>query len=281
METTWWQITIGTTPDREDILFWLLQNFGCQGMATQSQGEGILISAYVPTETRSEEDLQQFALTTAQDYDITDIKWELLPEEDWSLSWKQHWQPDPVGKSLIIYPAWLQVPPTIDRLVIRLDPGSAFGSGAHPTTRMCLEALEEVVSPQTRSIADLGCGSGILGIAAYRLGVKEIYSADLDPLALKATRHNWQLNQLPPDSLVLIQGSLGNLPPVEGFVCNILAEPILEMIPGFQQLGQWGILSGLLIDQVPVITTALQAHHWAVSKLLRQEQWACLIIGQL
>ncbi len=279
METNWWQITIGTTADREDILFWVLQNFGCQGMATQSQGEKIVISAYVPTETRSEAELQHFALTLAQDYDITDIKWESIPEEDWSFSWKQHWQPDPIGKNLIIYPAWIEVPAQIDRVVIRLDPGSAFGSGAHPTTRMCLEALEEVVSPQTRSIADLGCGSGILGIAAYRLGVKQIYSADLDPLAIKATRHNWELNQFPSEDLVVIQGSLGDLPPVEGFVCNILAEPILEMMPGFKQLGEWGILSGILVDQVPIINTALQAHQWNVTKLMRQEQWACLIIS--
>jgi ribosomal protein L11 methyltransferase len=279
METNWWQITIGTTADREDILFWVLQNFGCQGMATQSQGEEIVISAYVPTETRSEAELQHLALTIAQDYDITDIKWESIPEEDWSLSWKQHWQPDPIGKNLIIYPAWIEVPAQIDRVVIRLDPGSAFGSGAHPTTRMCLEALEEVVSPQTRSIADLGCGSGILGIAAYRLGVKQIYSADLDPLAIKATRHNWELNQFPSEDLVVIQGSLGDLPPVEGFVCNILAEPILEMMPGFKQLGEWGILSGILVDQVPIINTALQAHQWNVTKLMRQEQWACLIIS--
>ncbi len=279
METNWWQITIGTTADREDILFWVLQNFGCQGMATQSQGEKIVISAYVPTETRSEAELQHFALTLAQDYDITDIKWESIPEEDWSFSWKQHWQPDSVGKNLIIYPAWIEVPAQIDRVVIRLDPGSAFGSGAHPTTRMCLEALEEVVSPQTRSIADLGCGSGILGIAAYRLGVKQIYSADLDPLAIKATRHNWELNQFPSEDLVVIQGSLGDLPPVEGFVCNILAEPILEMMPGFKQLGEWGILSGILVDQVPIINTALQAHQWNVTKLMRQEQWACLIIS--
>lgn len=282
METTWWQITIVTNPDLEDIVFWLLQNFGCQGMAV-AQTDRMVISAYVTTEARSETEVGDFAQGLARDYGIREVQWQTVPEEDWSSSWKQHWQPDPIGENLIIYPAWVEVPPSLERRVIRLDPGSAFGSGAHPTTRMCLEALENLVSNQTKTIVDLGCGSGILGIAAHRLGVGYIYSTDIDPLALKATRHNWELNQFDPDRLVICQGSLAELlehlpHPVEGFTCNILAEPILGMIPDFAQLGQWGILSGFLFEQCPVITTSLQAHGWAIQQVLRQEQWACLVV---
>jgi ribosomal protein L11 methyltransferase len=278
MDRTWWQITIGAGAGEEDFLFWLLQNWGCQGMETVTRGEGILVSAYVSTTTRSEADLAEFAHRLAQDYGIKDITWQIMPEEDWQHAWRQHWQPDPVGKSLIIYPAWWEVPPVLDRLVIRLDPGGAFGSGAHPTTRLCLEALEEMVSPQTASFADLGCGSGILGIAAHRLGAQQIYSADIDPVAVQATRYNWELNQFPPDRLVVLQGSIEDLPPVDGFVCNILAEPILAMVPHFSRLGQWGILSGMLLEQVGVIRDALQVHGWTIPKVLQQEQWAGMII---
>ena len=92
--------------------------------------------------------------------------WDEVADEDWSLSWKQHWQPDPVGIGLLILPAWLEVPAEhSDRLVIRMDPGSAFGTGSHPTTRLCLEALEQN-PPRGALVADLGCGSGVLGLAA-------------------------------------------------------------------------------------------------------------------
>lgn len=284
METTWWQITIGANAELEDIVFWLLQGWGCQGMATVTTADGVVISAYVPTETRSAAELAAFAQRLSQDYGIKEVQWKTIAEEDWSSSWKQHWQPDPIGRSLIVYPAWIEVPPDLDRYVIRLDPGSAFGSGAHPTTRLCLEALEEMVSATTNTIVDLGCGSGILSIGAQRLGAARIYSVDIDPLAIKATRYNWELNQLDPDRLALVEGSLTELlevlpHPADGFVCNILAEPILGMIPQFHRLGGWGILSGILTSQTEVITNSLQAHDWTVSKVLQEEQWACLVIN--
>jgi len=108
------------------------------------------------------------------------ISWEHQDDEDWSLSWKQHWEADPVGRRLLILPAWLELPPEhAERLVIRMDPGSAFGTGSHPTTRLCLEAIEQLAedrgSPAAPDlgpirVADLGCGSGILGIAAAPAG---------------------------------------------------------------------------------------------------------------
>ena len=91
---------------------------------------------------------------------LPDGHWDDVADEDWSLSWKQHWQADPVGTGLLILPAWLEVlPEHADRLVIKMDPGSAFGTGSHPTTRLCLEALEQS-PPQGALVADLGCGSG-------------------------------------------------------------------------------------------------------------------------
>ena len=116
--------------------------------------------------------------------------WEELADEDWSLSWKKHWQPDPVGQRLLILPAWLEVPEEhADRLVLKMDPGSAFGTGSHPTTRLCLEALEEM-PPHDQRVADLGCGSGVLGLASLALGASEVLAADTDSLAVRATTDN-------------------------------------------------------------------------------------------
>ena len=119
------------------------------------------------------------------------ITWFEQSDEDWSLSWKQHWEPDPVGRRLLILPAWLELPAEhADRLVIRMDPGSAFGTGSHPTTRLCLEAIEDLPGLEGARVADLGCGSGILGIAALLQGAASVAAADTDSLAVRATADN-------------------------------------------------------------------------------------------
>lgn len=162
----------------------------------------------------------------------------------------------------MVYPAWIAPPTGELRHIIYLDPGSAFGTGTHPTTQLCLEAIEmrlaDQALPPNFTFADIGCGSGILAIAALLLGAKKAYAVDTDILAVKATEHNRQLNQIPESQLWVAEGDLNTLrvhlqEPVDGFACNILLEPILEMIPQFHLLlkpNGWGILSGILVDQV-------------------------------
>ena len=109
--------------------------------------------------------------------------WQRIKNEDWSQTWKRYWKPDPVGKCLLILPDWLKVPPIYhDRKIIRIDPGSAFGTGSHATTRLCLEALERT-NIRALKIADIGCGSGIRGLAALKLGAESVYAVYVDSLA--------------------------------------------------------------------------------------------------
>jgi ribosomal protein L11 methyltransferase len=214
------------------------------------------------------------------------LRWELQPEEDWALSWKRHWQPDPVGQRLLILPAWLQVPAErAERLALLIDPGSAFGTGSHPTTRLCLEALEKRSLTGSR-VADLGCGSGILGIASLVLGASEVLASDTDSLAVRATAENAALNQagahlqVQLGSADVLQQLLAGAP-ADLLLCNILAPVLTALTPAFSELltarGE-GLLSGLLVDQAPALTAHLEAHGWRVTTEAEQGRWALLAI---
>lgn len=214
------------------------------------------------------------------------VTWTLIDEEDWSKSWKEHWQPEPIGDRFLITPAWLSPPEGNERLVLRLDPGVAFGTGAHPTTQLCLESLEMRLTydPTPVTIADIGCGSGILSIGALLLGAKRVYAVDTDDLAVDSAIGNRELNNISADQLPIIHGSLDDLTklidaPVDGVVCNILAEVIMDLIPHLHTLvtpDGWGILSGILLDQSKLVADTLEQHGWVVATLWRRQEWCCL-----
>ena len=213
--------------------------------------------------------------------------WDEVADEDWSLSWKQHWQPDPVGQQLLILPAWLEVPMEhADRLVIRMDPGSAFGTGSHPTTRLCLEALE-AAPPQGLLVADLGCGSGVLGLASLLLGADAVLAADTDSLAVRATEGNRTLNDCSEQRLKVALGSMETLQALlagrraDLLLCNILAPVIEALSPGFESLiapNGRALLSGLLVDQAPRLKEVLKTQGWRVTQELAQGRWGLLEI---
>ncbi len=211
------------------------------------------------------------------------VSWSLIEDEDWSKSWKKYWQPQPVGDRLLINPAWMEPPADSSRLVLKLDPGTAFGTGTHATTRLCLESLEmRLGGNNAATLADIGCGSGILSIGAILLGAQRVYAVDTDPLAVKATAENRQLNGIEPDRIQVNLGSIDSLQasePVDGILCNILAEIIVDLIPHFNAIAKestWGILSGVLLDQSQWVADTLEAHGWTVATLWRRDDWCCL-----
>ena len=291
----WWRLTMACPPELEESLVWKLTDLGLHRHAVQHAPETPdqkQLLLWLPQPEWPEAERQQllasleplaepFGLTLPQGH------WDDVADEDWSLSWKQHWQPDPVGDGLLILPAWLEVPPEHgERLVIRMDPGSAFGTGSHPTTRLCLEALEKA-PPVGALVADLGCGSGVLGLAALGLGATAVVAADTDSLAVRATDDNRELNGRPADQLKVSLGSVEALQHLlEGrradlLLCNILAPVIEALAPGFEALvapeGR-ALLSGLLVDQAPRLEQVLGDLGWQVSARGSQGRWGLLEI---
>ena len=293
----WWRLALPCPAELEESLLWKLSDLGLHRHALQhapEQRDQVTLLLWLPQPEWSPTDRSQLILTLAAlakpfGMAFPEGRWDEVADEDWSLSWKQHWQPDPVGARFLILPAWLEAPPEHrERLVIRMDPGSAFGTGSHPTTRLCLEALE-TRPPVGELVADLGCGSGVLGLASLGLGAEAVVSADTDSLAVRATTDNRALNEWEATRLRVSLGSLDELLQLlEGrqadlLLCNILAPVIEALAPGFERLvsskGR-ALLSGLLVDQAPRLKQVLSDLGWHVIREAEQGRWGLLEISR-
>ena len=289
MNTRWWEIKVSHIDELEDTIFWRLQEFGCQGTALMQEDDKWYIKGYVPAVTRENNDLAALSLLFKQDLTLANqekfsVSWQLIDDEDWASSWKDHWEPMDIGDRFSVYPAWIKVPDDLERLLIRLDPGSAFGTGVHPTTQLCLESLEmRIDEPQSDIvIADIGCGSGILSIGARLLGAKEVWAVDVDPLAVSATRENSSFNHV--DNIKVMEGSIDTIKSqvdfkFDGLVCNILAEIIKPIIPEMGEIIKpqgWAILSGILIEQSRDISGILEQNGWTIAALRKRGEWCCI-----
>lgn len=187
-----------------------------------------------------------------------------IEDVNWMEAWKEYYQPIPIGERLIIVPAWMESPDA-SRLTIRIDPGMAFGTGTHPSTQLCLGFVEDRVRPG-EAVIDIGCGSGILSIAALKLGASQALAVDIDPQAVMATRVNAQANGV-LDGMILGTGSVenvqaGNFPfqTASLVLANILAPVLVRLIEsGLGDLVLPGgdlILAGILRQQWEDTTTA-------------------------
>ena len=299
----WWRLELASLPELEESLLWKLADLGIPRVAVQHRPETPSqrqLIAWLPAIDWPEPERQQLALALAPLAEpfglaLPPLQWSQQADEDWSLSWKQHWQADPVGKGLLILPAWLPCPPEhAERRLIAMDPGSAFGTGSHPTTRLCLEALEllAAMTPEGLAglrVADLGCGSGVLGLAALRLGAASVAAADTDSLAVRATTDNAALNGLTPQVRVQL-GSVEALAellegqPADLLLCNILAPVIQALCPAFNTVlaaNGVGLLSGLLVDQAPALQLALRDEGWQAELTAEQSQWGLMTIRRV
>ena len=300
MGLTWWRLEMAAPAELEESLLWKLPQLGIHRVALQHKPDAPAerqLVAWLPASewtTAERVSLEQSLTPLAETFGLPlpVMQWQEQPDEDWSLSWKQHWQSDPVGDRLLILPAWLDCPSEhADRLCIRMDPGSAFGTGSHPTTRLCLEALEALCAEREGSleglhVADLGCGSGVLGLAALRLGAKAVAAADTDSLAVTATTDNAALNGLDLQ-LEAVQGSaealaqLLQVQPSDLLLCNLLAPVIEALAPSFDALLSSqgvGLLSGLLVEQAPRLQQVLADLGWQADLTAQNGAWGLLVL---
>jgi len=289
MTTRWWEIKITSVPELEDTIFWRLEQFGCKGTALLEEDGIWYVKGYVPAITTETLDLAALSLWIEQDYTIAglqlpSVSWQLIDDEDWSSSWKQHWQPMEIGDRMVVYPAWIEPPTKCDRHIIRLDPGSAFGTGVHPTTQLCMESLEMRLEDTNKdlTLVDIGCGTGILAMTARLLGAKRVIATDIDPLAVRATEENTEFNHI--DNIEVYQGSIDKVQEVadvkfDGITCNILAEIIKTMIPEMASIVKpngWAILSGILISQSGEISQVLEDNGWLIAMVWKRDNWCCI-----
>ncbi len=205
-----------------------------------------------------------------------------MRDEDWENNWKQYYRPMEVGQKLLILPEWEPVPGNTERIPLRLDPGLIFGTGAHPSTRMCLEAVESL-APQAEKVLDLGCGSGILAIAALLLGAKTALGCDIDEAAPRIAGENAALNGVEGRLTVLagdatadraLRESIGGRDYDIVFL-NIVADVILRLLPDIPRWLRPGgtlIISGVIEGREEEVAAALKAQGFSFEQR-RMEDW--------
>lgn len=204
-----------------------------------------------------------------------------VSEEDWANNWKQYFKPLYIGEKLLICPTWEEVSDTAGRTVLSIDPGMAFGTGGHETTRLVLEAMESVITADT-AVLDVGCGSGILSIAALLLGAQSALAVDIDALAVKTAIENGARSGFNPPRYTVVEGDL--VDKVDGqfelVVANIVADAIIMLSPAVKPFVKENgvyIVSGIIDTREAEVQEALAACGFAVKARYESRGWLCLV----
>lgn len=294
----WVEFSIQAPPEFVEPLSQIFHRYGQGGVAVEGAGgfnpdEGeappedtlVTLSTYVPYDERLDgrrAQIQVGVLLVGYVAPISELRERVLDEQDWQEAWKQHFHVLPVGRKTVIVPTWRDYQPTQSQVIVRLDPGMAFGTGHHPTTRMCLEELESLVRPGV-AVLDVGCGSGILSIAAAKLGAARVTGIEIEPTAVGVAVDNIKLNRV--EGVVEVhQGSLPQ-PAVPrasfGLVCaNISAKVVCDLageIAAAAQPGAAILASGILKERLEEVSHRLMDVGIKVERTRVDGDWVALV----
>lgn len=300
MASAWYQVSCEVpAPLAEAVADYLSERSGC-GVCTDNRNvdtfstddiptnDTVTITSYFSVPCPIEQHLA--ALTTFLNqlhpqlptYQPTPPQVSMIAEEDWASSWKEHFKPLPVGNRLLILPSWETPAADETRQTIILDPGMAFGTGGHETTRLCLECLEQILTEEPRQDApllDLGTGSGILAIAAAKLGATQVDAVDIDPQAVLVADENCRLNRV-ADAVACSTTPLEQLPTgYRVILANILAEELVRMAPELTRRllpGGLLVLSGILAEREQFVIDGFAPQPLELEASLAAGEWRCL-----
>ena len=246
------------------------------------------ISAYFPLNPYAEKRKMAILSTFEEKFaDRDDIIYTVdfyeYDEEDYQNSWKKYLFPEKVSEKFVVKPTWREYTPEADELIIELDPGRAFGTGSHPTTSLCLKLMEENIS-EGDSVIDVGTGSGILMIAADRLGASEIYGTDIDELAVESAKENLELNKISEEKAKVYKGDLISVVENKKFdvvVANILADVLLILLHDISKVVKPNgkiIFSGIIEDKCELLKREVESLGFTVEEIKADKEWRAMLI---
>jgi ribosomal protein L11 methyltransferase len=292
-ELRWWEISVQVDGEAAEAVCELFNRYGQGGAVVEQVVDGtddetltalmIVVKAYLPATQqgqKSRQRLEEGLWHLSQLYPIPSPQIQELTQTDWATAWREQFTVLHIGQRLVIKPTWLSYSPSPDEAVIKLDPGMAFGTGLHPTTRQCLLALEEHLRPGT-SVLDLGSGSGILAIAAAKLGAGAVLALDTDPTAVGVARANVSANRV-QQRVTVAHGSLSAVQGTFDLVLvNILARVIVELIGQglINRLKAGGIIvaAGIIEEQTAEVEAALRGQGIAIIDRQVKRDWVSLV----
>ncbi len=301
----WLEITVATSPEGVEPVAEIFQETGAGGVVIEDPAvilhyasqthpeewavppgvakEGLpLVKGYLPVDSGLPKQLEDFkaALNRLAFFPPPEVSTRIIPEEDWTGAWKAYYKPVRVGRRLVIRPPWESYDATGNELIIEIDPGLAFGCGTHATTTMCLELLEDYIQPGLK-VYDIGTGTGVLSIAAAKLGAGRVTAVDIDSLACKVAARNVEKNGA-TGQVCVVNGNLLDFLAggVDLIVSNILADVIISLAPdasGKLQPGGILIASGIIRERADDVCAALKAAGFSICRQMEEGQWVALV----
>ena len=285
----WVQLTVTISPEASEAVANQLFDLDALGVEIRdaqppSSQSAILISYFQMDDLVGDriQKVQRF-IDLLPEWDLpvgqASITLKAIQDTDWTEEWRSAFSPRRIGNRIIVAPTWVEILPKPTEVLIRLDPGMAFGTGHHPTTCLSIRLLEETIKGN-EVLADIGTGSGILSIAAAKLGVRRVDAVDLDETTLPVASKNFQLNDV--ESVVRLQAGNG-LDACAGeydvIIANILTKVLLPMIPEFPQflnVGSVVILSGIMAQEAAQVVKALKLHKLSPTIIEQDEEWVAI-----
>ncbi|MBS6502422.1 50S ribosomal protein L11 methyltransferase [Clostridium tertium] len=309
MQGTWIEVRVITKSEALEPVSGIFYGLDCKGVAIEDpndilereqgpltwdfadinvlehKGKVAVVKAYFSEEDNIDEilkyinekmnELKELGIDTG----VAKVESEKMFEEDWANNWKKYYKPTKVGEKIVVKPIWEEYDAQGEELVVELDPGMAFGTGTHETTRMCIQSLEKYVKEDS-TVFDVGCGSGILAIAAAKLGSKMAVGVDLDPVAVESAKENVGYNNL--ENIQILYGNLVEV--IDGkadiVVANIIAEIICILTEDVKRVlkdNGYFITSGIIHDRVDMVTKKLEETGFEVIEINKDGEWNCIV----
>lgn len=249
--------------------------------------EFVVVKAYFPEDKQVVDEIEESIKVVEENFNIKcKIYMDEVREEDWEESWKKYYHTFKVGDRLVIKPSWEDYELKENEVLINIDPGMAFGTGIHASTRFCLRFIDEYIRGGER-IVDAGCGSGILSISAARLGAKSVYAMDIDEVAVKVAMENIELNKL-KDIIQVAQGNIIEImrekENLDIVFANITAEVVSLLIPeAAQALRKGGYLfgSGIVDSRWPGVKKQLEEYGFEIEQVLHDIDWVGVVARKM
>lgn len=299
----WSELTVEAAEEKFELVADLLQDLGASGVLFDDPGilnartldaDEILsrellnsipkapsVKAYFPVDDRLGETVDAFKKEFRQRMGIEPrIELRQLDEDDWAHGWKAYYKPEKIGR-VVVKPSWEEYTPQSEEVIIALDPGMAFGTGAHPTTRMCIRLLQELIDHPLEML-DVGTGSGILAITGAKLGAVNVVASDVDPVAVAVARENVALNNL-SDQVQVVKGDLltGHSSHKYGLVvANIIADIIIKLIPELKNVLQTTgrfMAAGIIENRLGEIEQSLSGHGFEIVQVVAEKEWRGIV----
>lgn len=304
-QTDYWELQIKINPDLEDVVAeFCFENLPCEGVVLAEEAykdlemisttEGTL-KVFLTEEPQNLEQLLKSERELLKKRGLSDEElgsWEYVisnkPNEDWSKKWKEKWDITRVTDKIVIVPDWLSYEDKEGEVVIRLEPGCAFGTGTHQTTQLCMKALEKYMKKGDK-VADIGMGSGILSICAKKFGASSVYGCDIDEDVIDVAKENAVKNGevllSEPNSGEGVFFELNTADKIQekfDFVCanilhNVLAE-IMGDLKNIMKKGALMSLSGILDEKKPVVLEAIKRENLEIIEEIHQDQWTSFVV---